>query len=226
MPNRGVDIICGHPRALPLTDLRDMKTQLDRRVQEAYTSICGNLQPLPTDRDRSWLIAAATRQDWDQVLINLNLYAQAHELSEDVQRLLKKANRLEAEYDAEGLRRALNGMCYDDKKVIGECLVAAVEGPFFPDCEFETLIALARDEVAGIARCWPDVDVDDSRIGLAINNVMNWLRAYPHQQYDRWSEYISVTPDEMSKIYHKWRALSGREDNRPSGTAEFFRNME
>ena len=208
-----------------MTDLGDLKAQLDARVEAAFTLLRANLQPLSTDRDQ-WLLDAATRQDWDQVLIGLNLYAQAHKPSDDARRLLKSANGLTAEYKAEGLRRSMDGMSHDDKTVIGECLLASVEGPFFPDCEFETLIALERAEVAGIARCWPNIDVEDSRVGLVINNVLNWLRAYPHRKYDRWSDFISVSPDEMSRIYHKWRALSGREDNRPAGKAEFFDNIE
>ena len=38
-----------------------------------------------------------------------------------------------------------------DSRVIGECLRAAVNGPFFPDWEFSTLFGLTRDEVRAVA---------------------------------------------------------------------------
>ena len=44
----------------------------------------------------------------------------------------------------------------DDIKMIGQCLRAAVDGPFFPDREFSTLFGFSRDELRHIADRWPD----------------------------------------------------------------------
>ena len=37
-----------------------------------------------------------------------------------------------------------------ERGVVRECLGATVEGPFFPDWEFQTLFGLERDEVRRI----------------------------------------------------------------------------
>jgi hypothetical protein len=43
----------------------------------------------------------------------------------------------------------------EDAKIIGQCLRAASDGPFFPDWEFHTLFGLEREEVAAVAASWP-----------------------------------------------------------------------
>lgn len=38
----------------------------------------------------------------------------------------------------------------EDRKIIGDCLRATVEGPFFPEWEFHILFGLTRAEVARV----------------------------------------------------------------------------
>ena len=66
----------------------------------------------------------------------------------------------------------------DDVRILGECLRACVEGPFFPDWEFQTLFGLERSEVAEIAQEWPHSRHVNSFI--AVNNALANLLGYPH----------------------------------------------
>ncbi|WP_205526014.1 hypothetical protein [Pyxidicoccus trucidator] len=93
----------------------------------------------------------------------------------------------------------------NDEKVIGECLRAAVEGPFFPDWEFHALFGLERKEVAVVLASWPEFhDVKTQR--LAVNNALVNLLWYPSKAPDTaWHEYISVSPAEVRAIYERWR---------------------
>jgi hypothetical protein len=66
-----------------------------------------------------------------------------------------------------------------EREVVRECLRAAVNGPFFPDWEFETLFGLDREEVRRVLLSWPTLNEADETVVPAINNSMNNLLGYP-----------------------------------------------
>lgn len=100
---------------------------------------------------------------------------------------------------------ALRNLDEGEKKVVFECLRAAVDGPFFPDWEFQTLFGLERREMATIASSCPAIDDSDDSVATAINSSMNNLLGYPHREEKSWSRYISVSRDEVRRIFEKWR---------------------
>ena len=75
-------------------------------------------------------------------------------------------------------------MSEEEIGIIGECLHAAVYGPFFPEWEFSSIFGLEGEEVARVANDLPTIDIEDEVVGPAINNSMNWLLFYPHKKYD------------------------------------------
>jgi hypothetical protein len=105
-----------------------------------------------------------------------------------------------------------------DSEVIRQCLVAAADGPFFPDWEFHTLLGFERDEIRRIAQRWPDWD-DALEQADAVNNVLNNLLGYPHGRSDVWHNYIAPTSAEVARTYARWRG----EDLDPSGKGYFDR---
>jgi hypothetical protein len=100
-----------------------------------------------------------------------------------------------------------------DRQVIGECLTAAAEGPFFPDWEFHTLFGLYRWEVEEIAAAWPHVSDADERVALAINNSMGNLLGYPSGCQKEWPNYLSVSSQEVDRVFSEWRRHKGRDDD-------------
>ncbi|HUR28971.1 MAG TPA: hypothetical protein VM509_12350, partial [Planctomycetota bacterium] len=72
------------------------------------------------------------------------------------------------------------GLDTQGREIVGRCLLAAAEGPYFPDEEFEVLFGLTRDEVTEIARAWPAVDESSGHVQLAINDALANLLGYPH----------------------------------------------
>ncbi len=100
----------------------------------------------------------------------------------------------------------------DEIKVIGECIKAAAYGPFFIDEEAEdnpeihSIFGLTIDELRKIADGFPSLDLEDENVRLAINNTLNNLLGYPHGCSDEvWSKYITVSEDELRKIFFKWK---------------------
>ena len=98
----------------------------------------------------------------------------------------------------------------DDERIIGECLRAAVEGPFFPDWEFPTLFGLKRHEVAEVLARWPQTD-DLEKRDLAVNNALNNLLGYPHKKMAVWSDFISVSKAEVEAVFRRWRGEGPRD---------------
>jgi hypothetical protein len=96
-----------------------------------------------------------------------------------------------------------------EQEVVRRCLVAAVEGPFFPDWEFHALFGLERSEVAAVLGRWPDVANQDQTAQLAINNSMNNLLGYPHGMPGAFREWLGVPEDELRQIFSKWRCACG-----------------
>jgi hypothetical protein len=95
--------------------------------------------------------------------------------------------------------------------VVRQCLQAAVEGPFFPDWEFETLFGLERDEVRRVLGSWPDIDETDQNVVIAINNAFNNLLGYPTpNKGEIWPRFISVGGMELARIFDKWKGRAPR----------------
>lgn len=92
-----------------------------------------------------------------------------------------------------------------DRKVVEQCLRAAVHGPFFPEWEFSTLFGLERDEVRTVLESWPNVDDSQESVSLAINNSFANLLGYPHGLEKEWPRFISVSEGEAKRIFERWR---------------------
>jgi len=100
---------------------------------------------------------------------------------------------------------SLDNLKPQEQKVVLECLRASTEGPFFPDQEFSTLFGLSRSEVRAVIDQWPVDDRSDEKAALAINNAINNLLGYPHDQEEAWSKYMSGSREEVYAIFEKWR---------------------
>ena len=118
---------------------------------------------------------------------------------------------------------ASESMSESDTAVIGECLRAAAEGPFFPDWEFHTLFGLGREKVAEIAAAWPEIDQDEPAVEVAVNNAMNHLLGYPHGREEEWGQFVSVDPAEVERVLEAWRRRRGRIGT--SGERRYFDRM-
>ena len=51
-----------------------------------------------------------------------------------------------------------------ERMVVKECLLAAAEGPFFPDWEFHARFGLERAEVRRVLNFWLNLDDQDQSI--------------------------------------------------------------
>ena len=94
----------------------------------------------------------------------------------------------------------------DQSDLIRRCLHAAVEGPFFDDAEFPTLIGVSRADARAAADAWPNVSATDEVVTSVINNMLLNLFGYPHGDMVAWDRLIAVDPVEVRRVWHKWKA--------------------
>lgn len=69
-------------------------------------------------------------------------------------------------------------------------LRAAVEGPFFPEWEFDTLFGLYRSEVRAIYEAWPSPACNSDQLLAAMTWSLINLLHYPHKHEDAFCEYF------------------------------------
>jgi hypothetical protein len=94
------------------------------------------------------------------------------------------------------------------RQIIFECLHAAVNGPFFPEWEFHTLSGLERQEIMQVAEMCPNIDDSNEQVNLAIHNSIGNLPGYPHGEENAWQKFISVSREEVEKVFQKWCELN------------------
>lgn len=89
-----------------------------------------------------------------------------------------------------------------EREIVSQCLRAAVEGPFFPEWEFQTLMGVSREEISGLRTRWQAsvIDHDDEDV---VRNVLNHLIGYPHGHETEWRAHIDAGLDAVSSILAK-----------------------
>ena len=105
-------------------------------------------------------------------------------------------------------KRASAELAAEQCRVLGECLNAAANGPFFVDrgsprdpyWEFHALFGFTAEELRVVAAQWPDVDREDPYVSELLRSCVFHLLTYPHGCGPAWGEYFSVGSEELSKI--------------------------
>jgi hypothetical protein len=94
-----------------------------------------------------------------------------------------------------------------DEVVIGAALRGAVDGPFFPEWEFRTLMGVTRDEMRRVLADWPHRS--DPTANLAVNNALVNIWTYPHHAWDAWDAWAlfsDATPEEIHGVLQRWKS--------------------
>ena len=87
--------------------------------------------------------------------------------------------------------------------IIEKCLKVSVEGDYFDDNEFSTIIGLSRDEINNIYNTWPKINGDDKETFEAIKSCMLNLRGYPHGKKDILYKDLDTDKISLDALYEK-----------------------
>jgi hypothetical protein len=115
------------------------------------------------------------------------------------------------DWEPERQMNSLARLSQREVAIVRECLVAAIQGPFFPDWEFQTLIGLEREEVQTVLAHWPASPQSEAQL-IAVTNVLSNLLSYPHGEWDVWSRYISADPQEVATLLERWSGFDATTD--------------
>jgi hypothetical protein len=92
-----------------------------------------------------------------------------------------------------------------DIHVIHAVLRAAVDGPFFPDWEFGTLMGVTRGEVRVVAEHWPTIAPGSSTVNASVHGALANLLGYPHHEWEAWAAFSDAGEQELEQVLHRWR---------------------
>ncbi|MEV7358070.1 hypothetical protein [Kitasatospora sp. NPDC091276] len=113
-------------------------------------------------------------------------------------------------------------MTEQELRIIEQCLDAAVNGPFFEDWEFHTLMGVTRDEIAAVAASWPSPPTAPDGEDDVVHSVLNNLLGYPHGVEARWHEYLTPTREQVARVRDRWH-IECSVDRAPEGTPGWYR---
>ncbi len=89
--------------------------------------------------------------------------------------------------DMEPMTEALSS---SEIEIVRRSLQAAVEGSFFPDWEFQTLIGVDRETVREVHAAWPHQTIGHDEFGCAVAGSLTNLLGYPHNSEDELVKYV------------------------------------
>lgn len=92
-----------------------------------------------------------------------------------------------------------------DKDFLRRSLKATIEGPFFDEWEFETLIGFTRDEVAEIEKEWDNIDFEEPDVRDMIKSVIGNLAGYPHSQKKDLEDFLPQST--IIELHEKLKSL-------------------
>jgi hypothetical protein len=90
-------------------------------------------------------------------------------------------------------------------EIIGQCLRAAADGPFFPDWEFHTLFGLDRTHFRTLAQSYAPADSVPVHLGIAVNNSLNNFLGYPIDCASELAAWVSASRQEIEQTLKAWR---------------------
>jgi hypothetical protein len=91
----------------------------------------------------------------------------------------------------------------NEKEIVLQCLVAATEGLFFPDWEFQILMGYSRDDFKGFINEWDKLDKSSNQIETLIISVLGNLTSYPHREEEALKNYTCVDEKTLQEIGNK-----------------------
>jgi hypothetical protein len=113
--------------------MQEIRTAVREHLEQAYPLVPTALAPYGALDLWRHLEQSYQNEEWRQVFYVLQLPKRTNELPTKLLDHLSRVGELFALYDQLGMRACLEQLTAEEKPIIGECLQAAVHGPFFPD---------------------------------------------------------------------------------------------
>jgi hypothetical protein len=106
------------------------------------------------------------------------------------------------------LRRKLDE---DLQALLGRCLVAAAEGPFFTDAELESLFGRSRESMQVVAGMWPRMNLAAPELGELLGRVVDELLGHAESDADAWRTWVGASPKKLEAAVEVFRRVAAGE---------------
>lgn len=106
------------------------------------------------------------------------------------------------------LRRKLDEDLVD---VLGRCLSAAADGPFFSDAELESLFGRSRESMQVIAGMWPRMNLAAPDLRELLTRTVEELTRRADSTPRPWDEWIGASPEKIETAVEVFRRVSAGE---------------
>ena len=106
------------------------------------------------------------------------------------------------------LRRKLD---QDLQDVLGRCLVAAADGPFFTDRELESLFGRGRESMQVVAGMWPRMNLAAPELRELLSELVVELVRRADSSSSEWSDWIGAPPQKLEAAVEIFRRVSAGE---------------
>ena len=93
-------------------------------------------------------------------------------------------------------------------ELLGRCLVAATEGPFFSDAELESLFGRSRKSMLVVAGMWPRMNLAAPELPKLLTSVVAELPLRIDPASDVWAEWLGATPEKLETAAEVFRRVS------------------
>jgi hypothetical protein len=87
-----------------------------------------------------------------------------------------------------------------DIALVRRCLLVSLDGRYFPDWEFHTLMGATKGEVQAAAYAWPKLRDEDTYI---VHNVLVNFLGYPHGESIVSDQALSTTEERIRALLDK-----------------------
>jgi hypothetical protein len=106
------------------------------------------------------------------------------------------------------LRRKLD---QDLQDVLGRCLVAAAEGPFFTDRELESRFGRSRKSMRMVAGMWPRMNLAAPELPELLARIVDELVRRADSSSSEWREWLGAPPQKLEAAVEVFRRVSAGE---------------
>jgi hypothetical protein len=106
------------------------------------------------------------------------------------------------------LRRKLD---QDLQDMLGRCLVAAADGPFFTDSELGALFGRSRESMQVVAGMWPRMNLAAPELRELLARIVRELTRRRQPGSDSWDEWIGASPEKLEAAVEVFRRVSAGE---------------
>jgi hypothetical protein len=103
----------------------------------------------------------------------------------------------------------LQGLDDREKDIVRRALLAAADGPFFPDWEFRTLFGVDRAEIRETAAEHPVLSSTNQVHMCSVNNALFMLATYPIKVAEPLREY-QIERSELFPVLNRIRTSLGK----------------